>query len=131
MRKQTLNKILEVNNQTIDNEDEMEFKNQLEALSEEESILLKRIDKRIKMQSMIKKRQERLNILHRLAGEMDDETTPLEAEIDELSKIEQKRTAKVSKKIFLALQAENIKRTFHQVAKLEDKDGTPVHDVDC
>ncbi|KMQ89606.1 retrotransposon ty3-gypsy subclass, partial [Lasius niger] len=42
---------------------EMEFKNQLEALSEEENNLLRRIEKRIKIQSVIKKRQERLNIL--------------------------------------------------------------------
>ncbi|CAL1672412.1 unnamed protein product [Lasius platythorax] len=109
---------------------EMEFKNQLEALSEEENNLLRRIEKRIRMQSVIKKRQERLNILRRLAGDTDDETTPSETEIDELTKIEQKRTAEVSKKIFLALQAENIERTFHQVAKLEDNDGIPVYDVD-
>lgn len=109
---------------------EMEFKNQLEKISEEESVLLKRIGQKIRMQAIIKKRQERPNILRRIAGEKSDIDAPSTAEIDELSKIEKQRAAEVSKTIFLALQAENSERTFHQVARPEDKDGKSEYKVD-
>ncbi|KMQ84680.1 hypothetical protein RF55_17325, partial [Lasius niger] len=83
----------------------MDYQKQIEKLREEESVLLRRIEKRIWMQGIIKKQQQRINMLRSLAGEEENDTSPTPMEVEKISKKESDRSAEVSRKVFLALQA--------------------------
>lgn len=78
----------------------------------------------------MKRQQERICMLRRLAGEEEFETSPTAAEVDELVSIEEERTANASKTLFLALQAVSMDRTYHRKTTVKDKDGESEYDLD-
>ncbi|KMQ91597.1 hypothetical protein RF55_8516 [Lasius niger] len=102
--------------------DNMDYKKELEQMREEEERLLQKIEKRAKLQALIKQQRERLVVLRRLAGEEERETIPTRKEIEEITKKEEKRAEEVSKVLFLTLQARNMERTFYKETVLVDKD---------
>ncbi|CAL1671826.1 unnamed protein product [Lasius platythorax] len=102
--------------------DKMDYKKKLEQMRGEEERLLRKIEKRAKLQALIKQQRERLIVLRRLAGEEERETIPTRKEIEEITKKEEKRAEEVSKVLFLTLQARNMERTFYKETVLIDKD---------
>ncbi|KMQ85073.1 hypothetical protein RF55_16626 [Lasius niger] len=108
---------------------EMDYKSQIQKLREEENVLLRRIDKKIRMQGIIKKQQSRINMLRKLAGEEEDDAFPTPMEVEEISTRENERTSEVSRKVFFALQAVNTQGTFCKKASIVDKDNKAVYDV--
>ncbi|KMQ87784.1 hypothetical protein RF55_5358 [Lasius niger] len=107
----------------------MDYREQIRKLREEENSLLQRIEKRIRMQGIIKKQQARINMLRRLAGEEEEETIPTPVEIEEISRRENNRAAEVSRKVFFAIQAVNTEGTFCKKATIKDSDNKSECDV--
>ncbi|CAL1672437.1 unnamed protein product [Lasius platythorax] len=108
----------------------MDYRSQIQKLREEENNLLRRIDKKIRMQGIIKKQQARINMLRKLAGEEEEEEfSPTPMEIEEISRKENNRATEVSRKIFVALQAVNTEGTFGKKVIVRDKDNKTECDV--
>ncbi|CAL1684058.1 unnamed protein product [Lasius platythorax] len=107
----------------------MDYKQQLEKLREEKNILLRRIDQKIRMQGILKKRQEKVNMLRRLAGEEEGDASPTPMEVEKMSKKESDRSTEVSRKMFLALQAVNTEGTFCKKTTIMDNDNKSACDV--
>ncbi|KMQ91596.1 reverse ribonuclease integrase [Lasius niger] len=103
-------------------EAKMDYKRELEKMREEEEALLRKIEKRAKLQSLVKQQRERIVVLRRLAGEEEREAIPTTREVDELTKREEQRAQEVSKVLFLTLQARNVERTFYKETVLTNKD---------
>ncbi|KMQ82778.1 hypothetical protein RF55_21895, partial [Lasius niger] len=108
----------------------MDYRSQIQKLREEENILLRRIDKKIRMQGIIKKQQARINMLRKLAGEEEEKSSPTPMEIEEISRKENYRATEVSRKVFVALQAVNTEGTFGKKVIIKDKDNKTECDVD-
>ncbi|CAL1672417.1 unnamed protein product [Lasius platythorax] len=107
----------------------MDYKEQIKKLNEEESALLRRIDKRIRMQGILKKQQQRINMLRRLAGEDEEDTFPTPMEVEKISKKESDKSAEVSRKVFLALQAVNAEGTFCKKVTIKDNENKDTCDI--
>ncbi|CAL1672585.1 unnamed protein product [Lasius platythorax] len=108
----------------------IKYTRQLERMREEEEALLRRIQRRIKLQATVKRQQERLNMLRRLAGEEEPEQAPTAAEVETITTLEEQRTAKVSETLFLALQAANVDRTFHRKINAKDINDESEYELD-
>ncbi|KMQ87226.1 cytochrome p450 [Lasius niger] len=78
----------------------MDYKSQIQKLREEENILLRRIDKKIRMQGIIKKQQTRINMLRKLAGEEEDGAFPTPMEVKEISTKQTREHQKCREKYF-------------------------------
>ncbi|KMQ86671.1 hypothetical protein RF55_14289 [Lasius niger] len=109
----------------------MDYKKQFEKLREEENILLRRIEKKIRMQGILKKQQSRINMLRKLAGEEDEDVSPTPMEVEEISKKESQRTTEISRKVFCALQEVNTQGTFCKKASVIDKDTKAEYEVNA
>ncbi|CAL1672775.1 unnamed protein product [Lasius platythorax] len=107
----------------------MDFAEEMKKMHEEEEVLLRRIEQRIKWQTVLRKR-ERLNMLRNLAGNEKCEVPPSKREIERLVEKEQRRNEQASKTLFLSLQAKNLERSFYQQAKVIDNDGGTECDVE-
>ncbi|KMQ84866.1 hypothetical protein RF55_16988, partial [Lasius niger] len=108
----------------------MDFAEEMKKMQEEEEVLLRRIERRIKWQTVLRKQKERLNMLRNLAGNEKCEVPPSKREIERLVEREQRRDEQASKTLFLSLQAKNLERSFYQQAKVIDNDGGTECDVE-
>lgn len=72
----------------------MDFAEEMKKMHEEEEILLRRIEQKIKWQTVLRKQRERLNMLRNLAGDTKCEGPPSKKEIDRRRETSRERAAK-------------------------------------
>lgn len=116
--------------QINENDSKMWSKEDIEALDREEDDLICRILRKMRVEAIKTRREERKNMLVRLLGEETEETKSLTCEeINKLAREENEKTKKISINLFKTLAAENMQRTFYDKSILNDENGVPQHEV--
>ncbi|KMQ85411.1 hypothetical protein RF55_16066, partial [Lasius niger] len=83
----------------------------------------------VREKGILKKQQQRINMLRKLAGEDEGDTFPTPKKVERISKKESDKSAEVSRKVFLALQAVNAEETFCKKVTIKDKENKDTCDI--
>lgn len=108
---------------------EMETEEQKKKRLEEKDELVQKIVSDLKWQATVTEREERLNILRRLASKIDDTNKPSGKQIDAGWKMEKERTTDVNKTLFTARQMNEKNRTFYDETILTNENGRDEYEI--